>query len=456
MRYILSVAFLYCSCLVFAQPKKVVADKIIAIVGDKPILKSEIANVIADEQRRDPGAPIPENAGCMIVEQLLATRALVLQAERDSLPLSDEELTAQMEARVRYFVGEYGSTQAVEQVAGKSIYQLKEDMKQSFRENQLAGMMRGKIVDGVKISPTEVKAYYDKIPKDSLRFYEMEVELGEIVVYPKASRDLEKHALEELNGYRQQVESGKRQFETLAGLYSDDKETERRGGQLFMNRTDKIWDPTFLSTAFRLKPGQISPVIKSKFGYHIIQLVERNGDEATVRHILKIPQITGAELEEATKKLDSVRSQLIAGTISFGEAVSKYTDDENARYTGGMKQQSRTGSSLLTIDQLDKDLVLMLKDLKVGEYAQPVVFTDERQKKGVRLVYLKSKSAPHRENLKDDYDRVKQRAMDEKQQEALEKWFATKIPTYYIMVDDDIKSCPQLDLWLKNANLAQH
>lgn len=451
MKFTLLILSLFCGMLTFAQSKKVVADKIIAIVGDKPILKSDIANAIADEQRRNPGVAVPENAECLIIEQMMATKALVFQAEKDSLPFSEEDLDAQMENQVRQFIMQYGSKEAVEEIAGKSIYQLKESLKPAFKENQLARMMRNKIVDEVKISPTEVRAFYEKIPKDSLHFYESEVEIGEIVLYPKAGRELEQYAIAELNEYKQSVESGKKDFSTLAKLYTDDPGSKQNGGMYSLNRTEKQWDPTFLSAAFRLKPGQISPVIKSKFGYHIIQMVERNGDDATVRHILKIPQVTGAELEEAVKKLDSVRANLIAGTITFGAAVSKYTDDENAKYTGGMRPP-------VTIDQLDKDLVLMLKDLKVGEYSKPVEFTDERQKKGIRIVYLKSKTEPHRENLKDDFDRVKQRAAGEKQNEALEKWFATKIPTYYIMVDDEIKSCPQLGLWTKgaNASVAQH
>ncbi|HJU46167.1 MAG TPA: peptidylprolyl isomerase [Chitinophagaceae bacterium] len=448
MKLTLLIISLLCGSLAFAQPKKVVADKIIAIVGDKPVLKSDVTNSLADAQRQ--GEPVPENAECILVVKMLVQKALMFQAEKDSLPLAEEDVEAEMENRIRYYISAYGGKEALEQIAQKSVYQIKEDSRPGIREQKLALMMRNKIVDEVKISPTEVRAYYEKIPKDSLHFYESEVEIGEIVLYPKASRDLEKYAIEELNEYKRDVESGKQRFETLASLFTDDPGSKQTGGLYNLNRTEKNWDPTFLSTAFRLKkPGDVSNVIKSKFGYHIIQLVARNGDDATVRHILKIPQVTGAETEEATKKLDSVRANLIAGTISFGAAVSKYTDDENAKYTGGMRPP-------VTIDQLDKGLVLMLKDLKVGEYSKPVAFTDERQKKGIRIVYLKSKSEPHRENLADDFDRVKQRALTEKQNDALEKWFAAKIPTYYIMLDDDLKSCPELSLWAQGANMVRH
>jgi len=309
--------------------------------------------------------------------------------------------------------------------------------------------MRNKIVSGVRITPAEVKTYFDKIPKDSLLFYDSEIEIGEIIAYPKASRDLEKYAIDELNDYKQQVESGSRKFETLASLYSDDPGSKDKGGLYTLNRTEKNTDPTFLSAAFRLKEGQVSPVIKSKFGYHIIQMVSRSGDDATVRHILKIPQITESESAGAIAKLDSVRSYLVANTLQFGEAVSRFSEDETSKFTGGMRQCNN--GTYCQIDQLDKDLALMLGKLKVGEFSKPVSFTDERGKKGLRIVYLKSRSDPHRENLKDDYNKVASRAIEEKKYDTIEKWFASKISSYYIMIDDEAKSCNQLGKWFANA-----
>ena len=219
-----------------------------------------------------------------------ALKALVLQAEKDSLQVSEEVLESLLDNQVRGFVQAYGSKEALEQIAGRTVYQIKEDFRVSFKERKQAELMRNKIVDGVKITPTEVKAYFDKIPKDSLVYYESEVEIGEIVVYPKASRDLDKNAIEELNDYKKQVESGTRKFETLASLYTDDPSGKQNGGIININRTEKEQvDPTFLQAAFRLKEGQISTVFKTKFGYHIIQMVSRAGDDATARHILKIP-----------------------------------------------------------------------------------------------------------------------------------------------------------------------
>ncbi len=183
--------------------------------------------------------------------------------------------------------------------------------------------MQNKIIETIKITPTEVKAYYNKIPKDSLPFYESEVELSQIVIIPKANRDVEEYVSKQMYDYKRQIEAGSQKFEALVKMYSEDPGSKDAGGQYNLNRNDKNWDPAFLSASFRLKENQVSQVVKSKFGLHIIQLMSRSGDEAVVRHILRIPPVTDDEVKEAVAKLDSVRKQLKAGTIAFGEAVSK-------------------------------------------------------------------------------------------------------------------------------------
>ena len=423
-----------------AQSARVLADKIAGIVGDKIVLKSEIINYIDDIKRQ--GGETPPNAECFLLEKMMADKALILQAEKDSLPVSEEEVEAELDQRVRYFIMQYGGKEAFEQIAGRTIYQVKEDFRKSIKEGRLAQAMKKSIVENIKITPTEVRNFYDKIPKDSLRFYEMELVVGQIVVYPKAGRELEKFAIDELLDYKKQVESSQKSFETLARLYTEDPGSKQSGGRYEINKNDKQWDPNFKNGAFRLKEGQISPVIKSKFGYHIIQMVSRNGDDAVVRHILRVPQITEEDIEAARVKLDSVRAKLIAGTISFGEAVDKYSEDENSKFTAGLV--SGAGGSFVTIDELDKDLVSDLNKLKTGEYSAPLVFKDEREKVGVRIVNLRSKTEPHRENMKDDYNKIAVRALEEKKNKAVERWFINKLPTYYIMVDKEFQACESI------------
>ncbi len=445
-RIILIVSLLTIHFSLFAQPRKVIADKIVAQVGDKIILRSDIYNAVTDMKRQ--GVQMPDNPECALVEAQLIQKALVLQAEKDSLTVSEDEIEASLENRVRGFIQQYGSREILEEIAGKTIYQLKEDFREPFKEQNLSDQMKRKIVDNVKITPTEVKEYFETIPKDSLPFYESELEVSQIVLYPKANRDVESYVTRELNEFKRQVENGSKSFEQLARQYTEDPGSKESGGQYNLNRNDKIWDPTFLSAAFKLKEGQISPVIKSKFGLHIIQLVSRSGDDAMVRHILKIPPVTDTEVKEAIIKLDSVRSKIVAGTINFGEAVNKYSEDEGSKYNGG-QLQARDGSTFVTIDQMDKDMVLALKDMKLGDYSMPLVYTDERGRKAVRVINLKSRTEPHRESLKEDYSRISSRALEEKKNSTLEKWFQTHIPNFYIMIDKEFQNCKSVKEWVK-------
>jgi peptidyl-prolyl cis-trans isomerase SurA len=453
-RYLLLPALLLVGAAGFAQ-EKVVADKIAGIVGDKIILRSDLTNALADMIRNNNGQEVKGVDECTILDNILIQKALVLQAEKDSLPVSDEEVEAEVDQKIRYFINLYGGKDAFEQIAQRTVYQAKMDFMQPIREQRLADAMRKKVVQDITVTPTEVKDFFDKTPENSRIFYESEMQLSQIVIYPKASHDIEKLSIDELNEYKQQVESGQRKFELLAQLYSDDPGTKDKGGALELNRNDKSWDQTFFSTAWRLKEGQISPVIKSKFGYHIIQCVSRNGDDMLIRHILKIPPITQPEVDEATQRLDSIRADLINGSIDFGQAVVKFSEDDMAKSTAG-QVMTRNGSTFLTVPDLDKDMVLMLKsqDLKPGQISKPIVFTDERGKKGVRIVKLISKSQPHRENLRDDYDRIAARALDQKRSSALEKWFMTKIPTFYIMIDPDYQNCPNLAKWQVSSSTA--
>ncbi len=428
------------------------ADKIIATIGDKIILRSEIDNSLGDMQRQ--GITIPDNGKCLILEQALGLKVLVVQAEKDSLPISDEEVDAEIDNRIRSAIAQYGSKDVVEQIVGKTLYQFKEDMRSSFREQRLAQSMRTKIVDDIKITPSEVKDHFETIPKDSLPYYESEIEVGQIVIFPKATRELENYAIDQLKEYKQQIETGGKKFETLASLYTDDPGSKETGGKYEVNRNEKQWEPVFLGKAFSLKEGQISNPFKTKFGYHIIQMVSRQGDDAVIRHILKIPQVTSVEIRETKSKMDSIRAALIAGNTKFGEAVARYSDDENSKFTGG-RITGNDGSTFLTIDGLDKDLVLMLKDIAVGEYSRPADFTDPRGKKGVRIVQLISRTQPHRENLKDDYNRVSQRALEEKKGLALEKWFAKKISSYYVNIDPEYQTCPEMQKWTTNSTVGK-
>lgn len=448
---LLLVAFLAVQAV---SAQKIVADKIIAQIGDKIILRSDITNAIEDYKRQGMEDQLPPNPECAFMQGQLIQKTLVIQAEKDSLFVEDDELEALLDNRIRYFISQYGSQDMLEQIAGRTVYEIKEDLRQPFKEKNMAEKMQNKILENVKITPTEVKDYYDKIPKDSLFFYESELEVSQLVMYPKANKDLEDYVAAQLMDYKRQVESGQKKFDALAKLYTDDPGSKETGGQYSINRTDKSWDPAFVSAAFKLKEGQISPVIKSKFGLHIIQMVSRAGDDAVVRHILKIPPVTDVEVKLGLAKLDSIRTRIVAGDLSFTAAVTKFSDDENKGFTSGAVM-APDGSTFIKIDQLDKDAVVALKGLNVGDISKSQTFTDERGRKIVRLLYLKTRTEPHRENLKDDYNRVSQRALEVKKQTVLEKWFKEHIPNYYTTIDKEYTGCESIKDWLNIASASR-
>jgi len=270
------------------------------------------------------------------------------------------------------------------------------------------------------------------------------LEIGQIIVYPKAAREIEQYIVGEMNNYKKQIESKVVTFDQLAKRVTEDPGSKERGGQYQINRTEKTWDPIFLSTAFRLKEGEISSPVKSKFGFHIIQMVQRNGDDAVVRHILRIPPVTEDEIQGAKVKLDSVRNKVINGNLTFNEAGTKYSDDESAKYTGPYLT-GRDGSTFVTIDMLDKAMVGLLTKMKVGEYSKPVEYESEQGKKGVRIVHLKSRTEPHRLNMNDDYSKISQFALEEKKSKTLDKWLQGHLPMYYVNIDPQTaEDCPLL------------
>lgn len=438
---------------VYNTGDKPAADKIVAIIGSEIVLQSDLQNMLQHEKEQY--KTLPPNASCMILNQMISQNVLTLQAEKDSLPVSDEEVEGNLDQRVRYFMSLYGSQQKMEEVLGKSIYQIKDEFRKNIKNQLLAQAEQKKIVDAVKITPTEVQEFFNKIPPDSLPFFKSEVEVGQIMINPKPSPDVVQYTINQLKGFREEAISGKRSFEMLANLYSKDLAT---GGKILtVDRTQRMYDPQFVAAAFRLKNGEISHVFKSQFGYHIVQMVSREGNIAKVRHILLIPPITQIDIRRGLDKLDSIRTDIVNNKISFGAAATKYSDDDNVqngtKNTGGMFVMP-DGSTLMSMDDLDPGIVLMLDTLKVGEVSAPVVYSpNERmpEQKAVRIVYLKSRSKPHRENLSEDYSRIQAQALQQKQYKALNSWFDKNIPNYYLKVDPEYIHCDQIGDWVKSA-----
>lgn len=430
------------------------ADRIVAIVGkSRIVLQSDLDVQFTSMRAQDP--TLDDSMKCYMLQQMIIQKLLVEQAERDSLPVSDDDVEGTIENRIRTFIRQYGSKEKLEEIAGKTIYQLKEENRELFKEQLLAERMQGKILENVKITPSEVQQFYNKIPVDSLPFFPASVEVGQIVIDPPVNPELDEYAKTKLADIRNQILMEGKSFETMAGLYSDDPGSRDNGGRYNdINRTGGGWAPEFVAAAFKLQNGDISPLVKTQFGYHIIQMIQRKGEVADVRHILIRPERTSGDFKRAAEKLDSVRSLLLAGTFTFPEAVGKFSTDEAAKNTGGMVINPQTGSAQLEIDALDPAMVLMLDTMKVGSYSMPQLFTTDRGERSMRIVYLKSRTEPHKANLKDDYSKIQQVALQQKQAKKTEEWLMSRLPNYYIKIDPEYAGCSNFARWqLANSAL---
>lgn len=424
-------------------------DKIVGIVGDKIILKSEIDAAFEDYKRENP--ELSDTFKCQLMEQTLLQKVLIEQAALDSITVSDEEIEGALENRIRYFVSMYGTEEKLEEMAGKTVYQLKDDYRPMFKDKLLADRMQNQVMGNIKITPQEVKAFYEKIPKDSLPFYPSMVEVGHIVFKPNVNKEVEEYAIEQLKEIRKEIVTGKSTFELMAITKSEDPGSKDNGGDLGIMGRDEL-DPEFAAAAFKLQNGEISDVVKSSFGFHIIQMVNRQGEKAKLRHILMKPLITSDAIKATLDKADSVWANLVSGKLKFSEAISKYHSDDATKYTGGMFTDPQSGGSLIPVENLEPSVAILINEMKPGEFSKPFEYKDERSgDRLVRIVYLKNRTEPHKANLKEDYSKIQQAAFSEKQTTYLMKWLEGRIPSFYIKIDEEYNSCHNISKWNNNT-----
>lgn len=409
-----------------------VADKIVAIVGDQIILSSEIQNLIRDITREN--GTVPSNSRCEMIDQAIRSKLLMQQALKDSLLISDEEVDVEIDRRIGYLVNSQGS-----EIDDKTISQLKQQMRAPLKEYMLARAMQEKVQNAVSITPAEVKTFFDRIPVDSLPNLESRMKVGQIVSYPAGPLDLERYVISELTNYKKQVEANKMPFcksEKLANQADCIEAT--------VSRNDVRYYTSFLNEAFSLKPGQVSVPVKNKYGYYLIQMIDRKGDHATIRYIFRPNPVTDLDINQSKLQLNKLRSDIIDGRMSFDAAAASYSEKTGNGYDP-IYFLNNQQSDELTIDELDREIGEVVSKMTVGEISTPRLFVDPMGIKGVRLIYLKSLTAAHRMNLRDDYAKIAQMALDRKKSITLDKWLRDKAPSFYIMIDDEISAnCPEI------------
>lgn len=429
------------------QAQKKTLDKVAAVVGGTIVLQSDIEMQYA--QYLAQGNPADEDIKCVILQQILAQKLLAQQAAIDSVSVSDNEIDSEIDRRLRAMTSRAGGQEKLEQFLNRSVLQYKDEIRPDIKESLVARKMESKITENVGITPLEVRRYFDAIPKDSLPSFNTEVEIGEIVVFPKLTKEEKETFKDKAESLRLRIKGGE-DFSTLARLYSQDPGSASEGGELgFMDRSALVKE--FAAMAFKLKAGELSPVFESEYGFHVLQVIERRGEQVNVRHILIKTESTPASLTRAKAHIDSIYQRVADKKLDFATAASLYSDNTETKYNGGMMlnaENVQNRSTYIPTDKLDAQVFLTVDTMKVKSFSQPHIFTAPDGKQGYRFLYLKSKTGPHRANLEQDYPKIKEVAFQDKTNRTISEWFEKRRKTTYIKIDEEFQTCALLKDWI--------
>lgn len=424
-------------------------DKIVAVVGDNVIMQSEIEMEYSQVRKEFPNAP--DSIKCDLLRQRMMEKVLLAKAQLDSVVVSEERVEGELERRIAYFASQTpGGVKGLEEYYGKSITEIKNTNREKIKEGLLVQEMQQKALKDIKVSPTDIKNLFKEMESvDSLPFYSAEVEIAQIIIEPKVSKEAKELAFEKITELRNRILAGE-DFATLALIYSDDKGSAINGGDLgFFGRGDMV--PEFEAAAFRLRPDSISKIIETKFGYHFLKLIDRKGDNISVRHILIRPKIFASDIEKSKLFLDSILWLVKVDSMTFEAAAKKFSDDAYTKGKGGFITEDGTGTTRVPIDELEKSLYFRIEQMKPGEIGQPELISKpgpEREQMW-RVLYLKSETPPHQANLRDDYQKFQMMAESRKRSKAMNDYIQKHKSAVYIHVSDEYASCPSVQVFIK-------
>ncbi len=449
LRFLLILIFLV-SAVIMPKPARsqndTIVDGLVAVVGGNVILKSDIENQYLQVRSQGNILGTATKLKCQIFENLMLQKLLLHQAQVDSVKISDTQVEMEMDRRMRYFISQAGTPERLEEHFGKSLLEIKNDFRDMIKETMLTDEEQRKITKDASITPSEVKSYFKKLPKDSIPLINSELEIGMIIKQPEIG-DAEKQVVrDKLKGFRERFAKGD-DFSTLAVLYSEDPGSSKQGGELGMFKRGEM-RPEFEAAAFKLKPGEVSDIVETEDGFHLIQMIERRGEYINVRHILLQPKVSLVNLTKAKVVLDSVATQIEKKKMTFDQAVVYYSDDPG-KNSGGLMVNPVTGNSKFETSQIDAKVFFVIDKLKVGDLSAPVL-TTERGKQDYRIYYLKSRTSPHKANLEQDYARIQEVALEKKKNTMVDDWITTKLKKTYVAIMGDFTQCTFQRKWIKN------
>ncbi len=427
-----------------AQPQGLLIDRVVAVVGREAILHSDL--VARAEQLRQNGQPVNSAMICGQLEDLLYEKLLLEQARIDSVEVDEGQVEAELDRRVRYFSSQLGGDQKLEEFYGKSVAEIKSDFRQQVREQLLVQNMQQQITSDLRVTPKDVRDFFDRIPADSVPFINAEVEYAQLVRIPKASEEEERRVRQKIEEYRNSILKGEKDFCTVAVLYSEDPVSARECGELGMVPAG-VMVPEFDAVAMSLKDNEISQVFKTQYGYHFMQMIERRGEQYNARHVLMRPQVSAADLQKEKVLLDSLAREIRAEKITFAQVAAEHSDDEESKGTSGLMIEPNSNSARWDMSSLDQQTFFVLDKLAKDQVSEPQLIVLPDGSKAYRIVQLLLRTEPHRASLKEDYRMIQQAAEGKLRAEAIDKWVQDRIGSTYVRLNEEHRSCPFAHDW---------
>lgn len=436
----ISLLFAVLAVVSAAKAQDNVIDEVVWVVGDEIILRSQVEEQYKNmqyEKQKIEGDPY-----CFIPEQMAVNKLFLHQAGLDSITVSDSQVMQDVDRRINFFIDNIGSKEKVEEYFGKPMHELRDLLTEMVRDQSIVQEMQRELVKDIKVTPSDVRRYYDIMPKDSVPFVPMQVEVQVMKLHPFIPQSDIDNIKARLREYTDRVMNGETEFSTLAILYSEDPGSARQGGETgFTGRAE--WVPEFADAAFALNdPKKVSKIVETEFGYHIIQLVERRGDRVNVRHILLKPKASDTEKEKSIAKLDSIRNDIINGEFTFEEAVTALSQDKDTRNNHGLMVNPRTGISRFEMADLPQEIAKAIANLQPGEISKPFIMVDQKMGRDIAaIVKLKTRVPGHKANISDDYQMIKSIVENKKKGDFIEEWIKTKQKNTFVRIKDGWQNC---------------
>lgn len=425
--------------------EEIVADEIVAVVGKHIILKSNIETQYLQYRMQNGITGSESTIKCSIIENLLYEKLLLFAGDVDSVKVTENEINQSLDMRLRYYVNQFGSEDKMAEYYHKPLERIKEELREIVKEQLISQKVSGEITKGITITPSDVRAFFRKIPKDSIPTINPIVEIDQIVRIPPISKEYKKSVYDRLNGLRERILKGEK-FETLAILYSEDPGSAKKGGELGLTKRGS-WYPEFEATAFSLKPGEISNIIETEAGYHIIQSIGRRGEYVNVRHILLMVKPSPEDLASAASYIDSIATLIKSDSITFENAVLRFSDDPN-RINLGAVVNPNTLSNTFDISELEPAVAFVVEKMAIGDISAPISHKTEDGKAAYKIIRLKSRIDAHVASLTDDYDVIQKWALQDKNEGVISEWIKDRISTTYIRLDKEYQGCEFQHKWL--------